>query len=168
MKPKVIGLCGRKRSGKTSAANIIQEFSGPMVLRTGFAGPIKSMVGRILPEHLDCDKEIIRPLYQAVGEVFKDLYGQHYWIDQLEAAWESVDDHYEMLLIDDVRFPVEQRWISAQGGIVIRIDRPHTDTSSDDHPSETNVDSVECDHTVTNDGDKTKLAQTLIDLFERL
>ena len=93
-----------------------------------------------------------QPVYQAVGEAAKNLYGEQFWVDRLLAAW----DHHQTLgcdalVIDDVRFPYESKIIQSMGGQVWRIARPSTDNHGDMHPSEIHVDSIKADHVYVNE-----------------
>ena len=148
----IIGLAGKKRSGKTSAAQAILEIPNRRMIRVGFADPIKSEVAKIFGRTQEQEKSVIRPVYQAVGEAAKKLYGEDYWRNLLVDMWKTrLSNHYDYLIIDDVRFPEEAKMIKEMGGQVWRVLRPETDNHGDNHISETEVDKIKPTLTLTNE-----------------
>lgn len=151
----IIGLAGRKRSGKTTAANHLLALArdqGLNPIRIGFADPLKAEVAKIFGPYRDEDKAIIRPVYQAVGEAMKALRGRDVWTIRLQEAWNHYRNHgYNMLLVDDVRFCYEAKILQGMGGQVWRISKPDTDHSGDLHPSETGVGLIKPDLELIND-----------------
>ncbi|MEO2133369.1 hypothetical protein [Microbacterium sp.] len=64
----------------------------------------------------------------------------------------------ELLAFTDVRFLDEAAIIRDNGGVLVRIIRPSTDSVADAHRSETELDLIEVDHEVVNDGTLDDLA----------
>jgi hypothetical protein len=151
----LIALCGKKRSGKTTAAEQLQHMIGPSCYRFSFADAIKSEVRKIFGNHADDRKEIIRPVYQSVGEAAKQLFGQLVWVEVVERQIKAMADYQAVIVIDDLRFPFEAEWARRMGGEVWRIRRPETDCLIDTHVSETEVENVLADLTIINDSTKT-------------
>lgn len=151
----IIGLAGKKRSGKTTAANHLLKLAskqGLQPIRIGFADSIKAEVAKIFGPCTDENKTIIRPVYQAVGEAMKALHGEHVWVKRLKESWNHYQNHgFNVLIVDDVRFPYEVDIIKGMGGQVWRIARPETDNHGDNHVSESSVDSIVADHVYTNE-----------------
>ena len=151
----IIGLAGKKRSGKTTAANHLLKLAsehGLQPIRIGFADTIKAEVAKIFGPCTDENKATIRPVYQAVGEAMKALHGEHVWVKRLQESWNHYRNHgFNVLIIDDVRFPYEADIIKGMGGHVWRITRPETDNHGDNHISESSVDSIVGDHVYTNE-----------------
>ena len=140
----IIGLTGKMRSGKSTFGLLLaDELQGQIA---SFAAPIKEIAHSIthpLSGARHADKEIIRPLYQAIGETMKGLYGRSYWLTIFEQRHaRAIDSEDDYIIIDDVRFPFEARWIQKLGGKVIKIMRPGMDEQADGHVSETMVDKV--------------------------
>lgn len=80
--------------------------------------------------------------------------------EDLLEEWE--EGEYPNWIITDMRFPNEMQAIKANGGITIRVVRPHDkEISLDLHPSETALDNVEFDYEIVNDG-------TLKDLMDKV
>jgi len=148
---KIIGLCGKKRSGKSSAAEHLQHIIGDHCYRFSFADQIKSEVGKIFGKYREDRKETLRPVYQSVGEAAKQLFGTTVWVDKLADKLSRLEDPNAVVVIDDVRFPIESEWVRSMGGVVWRIRRPATDCIEDSHVSETSVDLITPDEIVFND-----------------
>jgi hypothetical protein len=80
--------------------------------------------------------------------------------EDLLEEWE--EGEYPNWIITDMRFPNEMQAIKANGGITIKVVRPHDkEIPLDLHPSETALDDVEFDYEIVNDG-------TLEDLIEKV
>jgi hypothetical protein len=147
---KLIAFCGRKYSGKSSAAVCLQNHIGPSCYVFSFADEIKTQVAKIFGPYDPKKKDVLRPVYQSVGESAKQLFGLHIWVDQVASKIKKLEDTQAVIVIDDLRFPFERDWVKSMGGEVWRIIRPGTDKSDDTHVSETEVDKVVADQTFTN------------------
>lgn len=161
----IIGILGQKHSGKSTAAGIISQICGPMALTISFSELIEHEASKIYGDMSQYNKEALRPLYQAIGMTSRSLYGDDYWVNRVKDKWDSVSDYYALLIVDGLRFPMDQRWIASQGGTVIKIRRPHIG-SSDGHPSETSVDQVSYDHLIDNTGTLEEFSDEVAGLYE--
>lgn len=158
----VIGLSGKKRSGKDSffqlAEQCIRNLDGDyQVYRYAFADTLKdemftSLVG---PTGLMSEEEYrseesrdrLRPLWQWWGTEFRRGYfGEDYWTRQFEEYVKVLleDLQYDkgytyVVMVTDVRFPDEAAVIRNMGGKLVRIARPATEVP-DAHASETALD----------------------------
>ncbi|MEK8023238.1 MAG: hypothetical protein AAB229_05455 [Candidatus Hydrogenedentota bacterium] len=117
----LIGLSGFARVGKDTAAMNMRGFT-----RFAFADPLKADIAPLL-EMIGCDimiphhKEKARPLLVEWGATAR-RFNPNFWIERtLRAIRESPSDK---IAITDVRYANEVAAILAQGGKVIRIDRP--------------------------------------------
>src|SRR5687767_1356970 len=91
-----------------------------------------------------------RKLLQLMGtECGRETLHPNIWINALMADYKRQDTHkhypdgigkYPNWIITDVRFPNEVEAIKNKGGLVFRVNRVGI-TSTDDHPSETALDS---------------------------
>lgn len=171
--PELIGVCGRKNSGKDTLGSHLVAQHG--FTRYGFADKVKEAVVALDPVlytlHDSSDWHIsdlrmenesavevmdrlknsvpeVRRLMQAMGnEVGQGLFGPTFWIDMvLEEA------QVGQSVITDVRYPHEADAIREVGGKVIRIMRP-IEGKPDMHASEVQVDFVKYDAIVHNDRD---------------
>ena len=146
----IIGLAGRKRSGKTTVAARLMEMAkevGLTPIRIGFADPLKAEAAKIFGPVTEENKATLRPVLQALGTAMKEINGEHVWLNRLIDSWRAYEQAgYDMLVVDDVRFPYEAEHLQQSGGQVWKISRPSTDDSGDTHSSETSVDQVKADH----------------------
>ena len=163
----IIGFCGFKGSGKSTAANgafsaVCENYDNhrQRVARRSFAEPLKDtcnrLFGLVLKSQLYGDKkEVVDPRYgktprqilQEVGSFFRDNYGDDFWINALDRQRVRVRypndadfalDSGGITIIDDVRYPNEADFVRNSGGIVIGIRRPGNGLD-DDHASETKM-----------------------------
>jgi hypothetical protein len=145
----LIGFTGKKKHGKDTAAKLLamalpkQQFK-----RLAFADKLKREICNALQidlEFLELNKEKLRPLLQAWGEMRRNLYGENYWITSV------ADEYYKLknstALITDTRYYNEAIWIKKNGGILVRVVRPGFG-DFDPHKSETELDKHECDYTI--------------------
>jgi len=144
---KVVGLCGRKGSGKGVASSYLVEGAGFTLVK--FAQPLKTMLRSLgLGEaHIEGSlKEKPSPLLdgntprwamQSLGtEWGRDCMGEDFWVLQWERVARDVLDHDGVLVADDVRFENEAAAVRSMGGILIEIMRPGI-KHDDSHASET-------------------------------
>lgn len=152
---KIIGLSGRKRSGKDTVAKMLSEHPefGGKTSRIGFADALKAELSDATGfpvEFIEQFKDKFRLGLQWWGtELRRDLCGENYWIDKYRQA--VAQDGSPFILTPDVRFKNEYDAIKSLGGIVVRVTRPEL-TSDDLHPSETSLDNENFDWTIVNSG----------------
>ncbi len=173
MATAVIGITGKKRSGKdTFAARLIEEHGFTQVR---FAYPLRAMLKAQNPivdftrgyedgfvrltdvlgpeEDWETAKELpeVRRLMQALGtEAGRNILGENIWVDTARKQIDAIDGP---VVITDVRFPNEAELVTDIGTLV-RITRPSLGVPTDLHPSETALDDwwVDPDFDVVNDG----------------
>lgn len=182
MTAPLIGLMGRKRSGKDTFAERLVSAHG--FVRVAFADPLRATLYDLDPlVRVEIDevslltgggdpqdasywrlaplvdfigweraKELreVRRLMQAHGVAIREHVGESVWVDA--AMWEvqSLRDTTPVV-VTDVRFPNEAAAVGADGGILIRIERPGQD-AGDAHISETALDGYPADFTFVNAG----------------
>lgn len=188
--PKLIGVCGKKGSGKDTLGEHLVAVHG--YTRFAFADLLKQAVVALDPwvplhddipglgvyrlseliadragglEELKNELPEVRRLLQAMGnEVGQGIFGPYFWVDQvLDRVLPSISRR--PVVITDVRYPHEGDRIHAHYGKVIRVKRPSTDEHGDMHASETAVDLVKYDALVVNDS---TIAAYLADSVEAL
>lgn len=168
---KVIGLSGKKRSGKDTFFQMIEKHSSVPVYRLAFADTLKNEIyERILqPDGLersmldnDATKEQFRTLLQWWGtEYRRRIFRDDYWLAKLTEQMEQYKEQDVIVVITDVRFPNEFGFIKSLGGLMVRIGRPGLPSASDSHPSEVALDEERgFDTFVENNGD--------LEQFERI
>lgn len=159
---QLIGLCGYKRSGKDTAANILRRqgyeqlaFATPLKLMLEtllqYANVSPGLVNQCLNGHRKdfalgtLQAKSCRQAMQTLGtEWGRDLIGQDLWVDILFDHAQS----YDKVVISDVRFDNEVVALRKHGGKLIRIDRGHSPSG---HASEY-IEHIIPDITITNIG----------------
>lgn len=146
----VIGVSGKKRSGKDTFFQMLEKHSSVPVYRLAFADTLKNEIyERILkPDGLersmldnDATKEQFRTLLQWWGtEYRRRLFRDDYWLAKLSEQLEQYKDQNAIVVITDVRFPNEFTFIKSIGGLMVRVSRPGLPNSTDPHPSEVALD----------------------------
>jgi len=176
--PRLIGLSGKARSGKNTAAYYIQERLGEDASIDSFAGNLKRVCmeafGFTANQVYGNEKLVVdsfwgnTPVYflQKVGtELFRNMIDKDFWCKSLMKTVDRVLEYEDnIIIIDDVRFPNEADAIKERGGILIRINREERpDTGRDpNHPSEIALDDYEgFDYIIDNDG-------TIEELYNKL
>lgn len=144
----IIGLTGKKQSGKTTAADYLNE-NFDFAMRS-FADPLKGMAFILLDE---CglgsndihDKEAPLPKlgvsYRKLLQSLGTEWGRNLVPDLWVICAENDLKHYTpstSLVYDDVRFENEADFIRAKGGLVVHIERPGL-VSNDPHESESGI-----------------------------
>lgn len=186
---KIIGISGKKRSGKDTVAWFIKEWGERhlwAVQRRAFADALKEEVKSFLtcelmrsgvpPITAACEadfaavtesgKEKIRPLLQWWGTEFRrNMCSEDYWLRQME-AWLAkpppypVVDARRIVVIPDVRMPNECEWVRQRGGLLVRVQRPSVLTGEDWHETEIALDGHDdWDVRLDNDGELDELKQ---------
>lgn len=172
--PRVIGLCGRRRAGKDTVANILEELHGyeNVKISQDLKDALKVIFG-FSGEQIECglkdqidDRWGISPrqAMQFIGtEVMQysinDLLpnvGRKFWIKG------CINKHIipfetKLVVLSDVRFLHEYDELKkhfAGDFMVIRIDRGLADANAlvDEHVSEKEFLNIPCDTTIRNDG----------------
>ena len=170
----IIGLSGKKQSGKDTVAMHLTEEYG--FVRYAFADPIKKACQVIFGfTDAQCwgdEKEIVdsywnitpRKVFQIFGtELFQYEFpkyaqeladiGRMFWVYVFARWYEqqlAINPDIKVV-ITDVRFPFEAKMITSLGGTIIKISRDGAPTN-DHHSSETDMDQIEYSHTIENNG----------------
>ena len=172
---KLIGLTGRAGSGKDTAADYLVQNYG--FVKYSFAGPLKEMLKVI---GVDCDnrdtKERKHPVFgvsprrmaQTLGtEWMRECIHGSGWVllaDQFiktQIELNNLDDVPQVkgIVISDVRFENEARFIRSKNGMIIHVVRDTAPVES--HASEAGVKFLDVDRCLMND-------KTVPDLQRRL
>ncbi|WAB92505.1 deoxynucleotide monophosphate kinase [Pseudomonas citronellolis] len=177
MKAILIGLTGRARSGKDTAANYLAAQFGLLIY--ALASPLKlalldmlnlpaaALEGAAKEQPLPWLGKSPRELMQLLGtEWGRNLVHPQLW---LMLADMNLANHLEAspqargFVISDVRFDNEADWIRAKGGVVVHLRRPDA-TAVAAHSSESGVTLRDGDLFVANDGDLEDLYRALDDV----
>lgn len=176
---KLVGLVGRRRAGKDTAAAALLE-NGYTLIK--FADPLKNMLREYL-RYVGLSAEIIErmiegdlketPSYYLGGktcrfcmqrlgtEYGRDMLSEDIWVNAAIARAYQVDK----AILTDVRFKNEASAIKAAGGILIKIIRP--EGTIDSHASESFIDEIQTDYIITNDTTIGQLHQLMLDIIQK-
>lgn len=139
MSQLLIGLAGKARSGKDTAASYLAAQYA--LLSYAFADPLKTALAQLFgltSAHLEgALKELPLPdigkspreLMQLLGtEWARDMVHRDLWLllakQNISAQLDGDQSHHNGVIIRDVRFENEAQWIRSQGGVVVHIQRP--------------------------------------------
>lgn len=129
MKPTLVGITGRMRTGKTTLANALaHEWNAPVI---SFAAYVRQEVANgFFPDESDtmskwmvletANKSSIRPILQAWGHGKRTLLSTNYWVDAMDK--DLKDSDADIVFIDDVRYPNEIDYIVSNGGFIVRLE----------------------------------------------
>lgn len=193
---RLIGLIGKKRTGKNHTARLLGRFG---YREAAFADPLRDMAVAIDPV-IGWDRFTDRPIhytdalnrygYEAAKERFpefrrflqrlgtegvRETLGEKYGLRELlgDDVWivlaeKRIDSSDERLVFTDVRFPNEAELIRRKGGATVRVVRPDLPPSTDEHPSEIALDDYEPDATLHNDSTPAGLSEAVDALVDKI
>lgn len=171
----LIGLAGRARSGKDTAAAVLAREFG--LYRHAFADPMKRMLEQVFGNNfVDGDRERIDPisgvsyrtLMQTLGTEWGRAIHPELWTRVAAAKWEWVKEQkgisdslgrpdlglewpHQGMVISDVRFDNEAEWIRSEGGIIVHVDRSNLEkVGVEGHASEQGLTMIHNDMVVEN------------------
>lgn len=185
-KKQIIGIIGKKNSGKDTIGNYLCEkfdynryaFGDPVkeVCKILFSLSDEQLINRESKEKID-DRWGISPrqMFQRIGtdfaqfQIFKlfpelksKLKYRELWVDIFE-KWQAKElNKNKKIVITDVRFKHEAEKIKKMGGIILKINRDGC--SNDNHLSENELNSIPADfidYTIDNN-------YTLNDLYSQI
>lgn len=163
-KPIIIGLTGVAGSGKDTVRGILEReyaFAG-----IAFADPIRDMLTALLNSmgfgtewmtKRELKEEDIpslglsyRKMAQALGTEWGRSLKESLWLDIAETKVAMFEGHDAPgVVISDVRFPNEAKWVKDQGGVVWKIIRPGVEPVRA-HASEALIDTLPYDYVIDN------------------
>jgi hypothetical protein len=171
----LIGLTGKAGSGKDTVADALVEHHG--FVKMSFAEPIKDAVAALLnvsPRKWEDRKWKETPvaslglsprrLAQTLGtEWGREVNGTDFWVLLLEARLKDAGDR---VVISDVRFDNEARWVNDKGGYLLQIER-NAVQAIESHSSEDGVSYALIDYLMFNDTDRDTFIREALDLIEK-
>lgn len=182
---KLIGIAGRRRAGKDTAASALID-KGYALIK--FADPLKAMLGTLLriggiefndlPNYIEgnqkeaplaalCGKTARHAMQTLGTEWGRQLISEDLWVLLALARASRVP----AAVITDVRFPNEAEAIKRTGGTVIHIvrsDQPRYLDGADGHASEADTDSIAADFTVVNNSTIEDLQKKILSIVAKL
>lgn len=164
----IIGLAGRKGSGKDTVADMIYRLSleeGDESFSIAFADPVKEVCRTAFRiEHKWFrDRELKstvhpkwgitpREMMQKVGTDMFRSFDPNIWIKYVQHELMFHYGKVKFLVVSDVRFENEADMVRNLGGKIWHIQGRGEDGVGDSHSSEAGVSILEGDHVILNDG----------------
>lgn len=144
----LIGLTGRKQSGKSTVAKILAVDHN--FIERSFAAPIRQFTAELLgltPDQLEQEKEAPiawldgkvspRQIMQRMGTEFgRQMVHPELWVRRALLGAQGYLDTGRHLVVSDVRFANEATAIRELGGVILHLRRPDADSHTDTHVSE--------------------------------
>ena len=175
----IIGISGKKGSGKDTAANHLNAVHGYATL--SYAEPLKKTCSIVFgipidyfndrnkkEETIEEWKASPRQLMQTVGtDLFRNHFDKDVWIKSLTQRIRQTQN--KRIVVSDVRFPNEALHVKNMGGKLIHILRRNL-RSDDDHESESNTDELSnmADFIISNDDTINELYETIDNIIKTL
>ena len=182
--PALIGLYGYAGAGKDTVADILHDIRGYEPF--AFADNVREALYRLDPlvgneitirslvDDIGWDRAKrhrlygpeVRRLMQHLGtDVGRQMFGPDVWIKALAADLEFEGSMRNgriapdsLVVVSDVRFDSEARWVRNHGGVVWQVVRPKVGPLNA-HISEAGISPELIDRTILNDSDLTKLTK---------
>jgi hypothetical protein len=182
--PVLIGIIGKAGTGKTAAADYLEQRHG--FVQVAFAAALKTSVLEPMLEALGIDyahlyepslKNVPLPGYereQLTARKLMQLFGDagracapDWWVDQLAANIGMDAEHaytpvHDRIVVSDVRYPNEAAWVQRHGGVLVRLHRDSAEPVRA-HSSEQHIDSLPADVDLVNNGPTLVGLQSLLD-----
>lgn len=150
MKPVIVGMVGRKRTGKDTFYELVRA-KLPNAERIAFADEVKrelSVATGISIEQMEREKDRFRPGQQWWGTEFRRFDDENYWIKKA-AKKMYAQPECPCFVFTDVRMANEAAWIRKKGGILVKLTRIDG-KRIDHHVSEIGVDRIQGDFEIVN------------------
>ena len=165
----LIGISGKKKTGKTTIAEYIQSLYPDRVVIISFADSLKDEVceaGGITRKFLEDNKDDFRLILQGWGTDFRRKHhGTDYWIRKYLSKMLRLTNN-AIVISPDMRFVNEAEAVQGINGILWRVQ--NSVDSFDTHISETSLDNwKEWDAIIDNNDSLETLKQTITTLLKK-
>lgn len=189
--PLLIGIYGRARSGKDTAAEYLAKRLG--LYKYAFAEPLKTMLKSVFGDHFhEGDRSGICPetgvsyrvMMQTLGTEWGRALNENVWVNLVGKKWAEVlyqrhhadtyraafgQDSAQGMVLSDVRFDSEAEWVRDHGGLIVHVNRGIQPTPGIlGHASEKGICPTLIDYTVNNGGTLSQLYQNLENLIVKV
>lgn len=157
--PRIIGITGKARAGKDTFAQMLVE-AGHKATIVSLSTPMKEMLRHVglSQEQLygGTEKEEIDPRFNKSPRQMMQFLGTEWGRNLIhESMWLNViNSQYEhaSIIIPDIRFENEAKWVRDNDGVVIHIKRTGCGIAKSEHTSEKGVSAPTIDFVWTNNG----------------
>lgn len=163
----LIGIAGKKRSGKDTVGKMIHELRPEMQLiafadklkqfcSIAYGIPIEWFYDDTLKEMRHNDGLSPRQAMTTVHDALTGVTNIRLWSDVVKAEWENKATHHYSstggMIITDVRFEWEAEWLVQAGGTILTVTRYDTDHKAGGHASELGLPDKYRNHVIQNNG----------------
>lgn len=153
----IVGINGRAGSGKSTFTEYLIQAYIDLTHHDGiavipFAKALKEMAASIGWNGRKDEKG--RRLLQLLGtEVCRECIAEDYWIQKWSDSYiKALRMGNSFIIIDDIRFPNEAKFIKDLGGYLVKITGRAYDNVDSKHPSELELDNMFFHKFIYNDG----------------
>jgi hypothetical protein len=171
----IVGLCGKKRSGKDEVGRYLNFKYGFNSI--ALAQPIVDNTASILKcsvEDIHNWKTIneivlpngsnicIRDIYRNVGMLMRS-----HDVDQFTHRVETLilQNNYKNVVVTDIRFQNEIDWLTANGGILVHVENINQPKNEDTHVTENSIDYSTAAYKIVNNGIEIQYLHTNVDVL---
>lgn len=171
--PIIIGIAGKKRTGKNTVANNIGHYFDEQLkvwFIRSFAQPIRDTSYNFgwLASEMDVCKDAVHPLWgmswrqfaQRLGDGFRNDVRSDIFLINMDIQLNKIGKHVDYIIIDDIRMQNEVDYVLNKGGFVVNVFR-HTGLI-DTHKTEKGI--VKYHYTLGNNDSLIKLKSNCVQL----
>ena len=181
---KIIGLGHKMGQGKGEVARVLRDHHGALIMR--FADLLKRTAMQLATLARDDvytqEGKATHSAFlgmthgaflQTLGTLMREHVREDFWVQALAQRLDFGRDNFgrdivfDLVVVEDVRYPNEAQWIRDMGGVLVKVDRPGYVPEGRDpnHPSETSLDGWEWDCVIVNDSDVEALERKTLDML---
>ena len=164
-----IGICGKARSGKSTAADMLQSI---LLQNYDVISAVIPLAEKLKQECSDATKiplelfddpaikETLRPFMQWWGTEYRknpllgETHHQLYWVQKVAETFNSLPEDYTAIIVPDIRYDFEAEFIQncdAKVKLILNLESMNfTSTSHSSHSSEAGVNSDLITHRIVN------------------
>jgi hypothetical protein len=181
---QIVGVCGDKQHGKDTVARFLIELAneyGVRATRRAMADPLKEEIAECFAPRMGVtkhellrqmntteEKERWRLIMQWWGTEYRRAEDPDYWVKQLDRWMQQHKKGYGLVVVPDIRFLNEVRYVTEHEGYMIWITRAGFPTD-DPHLSECEWKQFkEWDRVIKSDGPKDNLKVEIAEVYTLL
>jgi len=167
----LIAISGKQRAGKDTVANYLVDNYG--FRRISFAQPIKTLAVSYFgldPKDVYVNKpDYVRKVLQDIGKIGRYI-NEDFWVEQALRSYNPKDN----IVISDLRFQNEARYLKSLDGILVRIESDYHDRltrgplTNEEDISEIDLDDYQFDYYLYNNSSLGELYMQVDILMEEL
>lgn len=180
MYPNIIGILGRSRMGKDTAAQIVCDIIGhenTTIYR--LSKTLKEAVCVLYgftPEEVEGpQKEVVDPRYgitprcaiQGLCDMLMQRHGCDFFSKQVFHAYDNGAFKGKHVIIPDIRYEHDLAEIRRRGGVIIKMSRPFGEHVPN-HPWEAHIDALQGDYLVCNHGTPEQLHAKVMKVLSQI